>query len=918
MNGQFDPYQSWLEIAPQGRPATHYELLGLPGFTSDLQKIQDAATARIAHVRKYQAGQYSDVAIRVMNEISQALTCLQNPAEKAAYDRQLRGFETIDDAATAALTETAAGAPEASDIPPLSSDLLGSASNASLDRLSALVAATEPLPNSSAYAAASLEKPAEKPAEEESNGVALITMAIGAAAVLLLLVIGSFGAYRLVAGSSQPIPPEEPQAPSETTPEVPAVEPTMPGPEAVAPNVDPAPTSPGPGLPPIPGSMPPAAGGPGMPAVQTSSREIDAALAASRTRWEAMLQNPAAFMNQTGQLTARFTQAWSIGNEARMRVDLNGRTEEFALPAQYEIAMSSFQPGQVLQLEYLVLRGKPIQLNWVQLYNLSGSRISIPPLSSVASAPGPAVPVASIPGSGVPGPAMGPMPGGTTPPTPPQAKPAGLLLSIGDQTTNRLGSTAIMRMAWSPDGSKLALGGSQCTIVDATSGNQINMMPGSVSSNGELVWSPNSSLLAVINDLNQWTLCEPATGQQLMTYQLGAAGGGSRTAFAPDGNEVLLVAPQIAGAAAMNVPRMPFGGQPNLNITSVLTWDIIKRRPTEEIKNIPAVQAIALSPDGKTLLVGTFSALYLFRQSSGRWGTAQQVPGAASGMSPKWLPGKQGHFTAINSNSLLTLFDAKNFKKAPVVLGMLGPQAAFSRDGERVASVVSGFLTVSDLEDARAQGTGNARGRPAARPQPTMPGAGGQAFAAAFSQVSEHLATGYYDGRIAIQDESGLEVANFSAGQSVAAMSLAWSPSGDRLASGHYGKVCIWDTSKLAGSAPASDLAANPEPPAAAGALRPEVSDLIKQAQKAIIDMDWATANALVEQVEGGELTQDERLALNSRVKKVLTSKADRLIQQAGRTKDPDEVYRLMSEAMDIDPNGPAGKKAANALKLNP
>ena len=152
MESQFDPYRDWLHIAASGRPPTHYELLGLAPFEADSRKFQAAASERIAHVRKYQAGKHSDAAIRLMNEISQALTCLTDPASKAAYDRELRGFATVEDAAAEALSKTLTEVPPADSesMPPLPRELAGTSGRV-LETLSAAVAAMEPPPGAAAY-----------------------------------------------------------------------------------------------------------------------------------------------------------------------------------------------------------------------------------------------------------------------------------------------------------------------------------------------------------------------------------------------------------------------------------------------------------------------------------------------------------------------------------------------------------------------------------------------------------------------------------------------------------------------------------------------------------------------------------------------------------------------------------------------
>jgi hypothetical protein len=89
MSGVVDPYHRWLGIPPKDRPANHYRLLGVERFESDPEVIRDAAEQRMAHVRTYQLGRYSDLSQRILNELAAAKACLLDPEKKAAYDRQL-------------------------------------------------------------------------------------------------------------------------------------------------------------------------------------------------------------------------------------------------------------------------------------------------------------------------------------------------------------------------------------------------------------------------------------------------------------------------------------------------------------------------------------------------------------------------------------------------------------------------------------------------------------------------------------------------------------------------------------------------------------------------------------------------------------------------------------------------------------
>jgi hypothetical protein len=103
VKAQFDPYLEWLKIPADRRPPTKYDLLGLPPFDASPQRAEAAASERIAYVRKYQMGAHGELAIRVMQEISQALVCLRDPQARQAYDGQLRGLRTTPDLESALL-----------------------------------------------------------------------------------------------------------------------------------------------------------------------------------------------------------------------------------------------------------------------------------------------------------------------------------------------------------------------------------------------------------------------------------------------------------------------------------------------------------------------------------------------------------------------------------------------------------------------------------------------------------------------------------------------------------------------------------------------------------------------------------------------------------------------------------------------
>jgi formylglycine-generating enzyme required for sulfatase activity len=93
---EFDPYVQWLRIPADRRPPTYYDLLGLPAFEADAARIRQSALERTEHVRRYQLGQHSQAAIRLLGELSRAFDTLTTPERKQQYDRQLAGMVTED------------------------------------------------------------------------------------------------------------------------------------------------------------------------------------------------------------------------------------------------------------------------------------------------------------------------------------------------------------------------------------------------------------------------------------------------------------------------------------------------------------------------------------------------------------------------------------------------------------------------------------------------------------------------------------------------------------------------------------------------------------------------------------------------------------------------------------------------------
>ena len=90
MTEHFDPYRKWLGIPPEDQPPHHYRLLGIELFEQDPDVIANAADGRMAQLKNFQIGKYSQLSQQILNEIAAAKLCLLNPEKRKLCDRKLR------------------------------------------------------------------------------------------------------------------------------------------------------------------------------------------------------------------------------------------------------------------------------------------------------------------------------------------------------------------------------------------------------------------------------------------------------------------------------------------------------------------------------------------------------------------------------------------------------------------------------------------------------------------------------------------------------------------------------------------------------------------------------------------------------------------------------------------------------------
>jgi hypothetical protein len=90
MADAFDPYFTWLSIPRDKRPINFYQLLGLKEFTDDADVIENAVHRQTAHVQTFLDGDHAADAKTILQQLSQAHSCLLAPERKAKYDTGLR------------------------------------------------------------------------------------------------------------------------------------------------------------------------------------------------------------------------------------------------------------------------------------------------------------------------------------------------------------------------------------------------------------------------------------------------------------------------------------------------------------------------------------------------------------------------------------------------------------------------------------------------------------------------------------------------------------------------------------------------------------------------------------------------------------------------------------------------------------
>lgn len=99
----FNPYRDWLGVETASGQPNYYELLGLPPFESDADRILHAADQRLNLVRKIRPGQHIDQWQRVLDELVDIRRLMTDLDKKRHYDDQLRRQQGLGGGLSAAI-----------------------------------------------------------------------------------------------------------------------------------------------------------------------------------------------------------------------------------------------------------------------------------------------------------------------------------------------------------------------------------------------------------------------------------------------------------------------------------------------------------------------------------------------------------------------------------------------------------------------------------------------------------------------------------------------------------------------------------------------------------------------------------------------------------------------------------------------
>jgi WD40 repeat protein len=328
--------------------------------------------------------------------------------------------------------------------------------------------------------------------------------------------------------------------------------------------------------------------------------------------------------------------------------------------------------------------------------------------------------------------------------------------------TRQENQNAVLGIAWSPDGRKLATASAdQTAIWDASSGHDLLTLSGHGGLVLSIAWSPDGSKLATASNDGTATVWDASNGRELLILE------GHKNkdavwsiAWSPDGSK-------LATASLDKTAKI---------------WDASSGRTLFTLRgHLDAVRSIAWSPDGKKLATASSDeTTRIWDAGSGRMLSLQGHQGPL--LSVAWSPDGR-KLASAGIDKIAKIWDARNGR---LLLSVRGHESAvvsiaWSPDGGELA-------TASDDKTAKvweASSGGELL---------TLRGHQDSIRSIAWSPDGARLATGSYDKTAKVWEAGGGRELLVLVGHQDVVRSITWSPDGSKLATASYDKTArVWD-----------------------------------------------------------------------------------------------------------------------------